>query len=321
MPIIYHTISEHQLDICEFDIALKNISSNGLCVWIDLIDADSSELNFIFDRLKINENLMSFCTEASNFPGFYPMKPVSLVVMPVQNEIQDSNDISYLSFLICDQFVVTIRKSTMARFNKSITKLDSIQFLADASPAGLISSFIFGLSLDSLRKAAKLGDLISNMEKRADKDPHSVNLEEITDRRTEVMALESIVQGQLPIVTIFTSSDGVSTFSIVTQSYQRWAIANFHSAEKNLQWLEHRIEIVRSLLDMHAQDTMNKQLGRLTVLSMIFMPITFLAGIWGMNFTYIPLLSQEYGYIWAIIIMLIIALCMFLYFKSKGWFE
>ena len=78
---------------------------------------------------------------------------------------------------------------------------------------------------------------------------------------------------------------------------------------------------MRSLIDMHAQERTNRRLGRLTVLSMIFMPVTFLAGIWGMNFKSMPLLSFDNGYIYALIIMLMISGGMYLYYHKKGWFD
>jgi magnesium transporter len=81
------------------------------------------------------------------------------------------------------------------------------------------------------------------------------------------------------------------------------------------------IEVMRSLIDMHAQERTNRRLARLTILSMIFMPVTFLAGIWGMNFNSMPLLSYSYGWIYALTVMMIISGGMYFYFKRKGWFN
>jgi magnesium transporter len=159
------------------------------------------------------------------------------------------------------------------------------------------------------------------MEIGLDKSPQLLKIEELSDLRSEVMVLEAIVSGQLPILKIVTSSDRKLNIAETSRDYLQWATANMEAAEKKLDWLEHRIELMRSALVMYAQEKMNNRLGRLTILSMIFMPITFLAGIWGMNFTYIPLLSNEYGYAIAIFLMLLIAGSMYLFFKRKGWFD
>jgi magnesium transporter len=54
-------------------------------------------------------------------------------------------------------------------------------------------------------------------------------------------------------------------------------------------------------------------------MSTIFIPLTFLVGVYGMNFTYMPEINNPYAYpiIW--IIMILIALGMLLYFKAKKW--
>jgi hypothetical protein len=96
--------------------------------------------------------------------------------------------------------------------------------------------------------------------------------------------------------------------------------ANLKSADRKLEWLEHRIEVIRSIIDMYAQDRTNRRLGRLTVLSMIFMPITFLAGVWGMNFEAMPLLNFRFGYLVALGVMLLLTGGMYIYFRRKDWF-
>jgi Mg2+ and Co2+ transporter CorA len=133
--------------------------------------------------------------------------------------------------------------------------------------------------------------------------------------------LESIVQGQLPIIDTIISSDRPSKIPESSLDYLLWASANLKSADRKLEWLERRIEVMRSLIDMHAQERTNRRLARLTILSMIFMPVTFLAGIWGMNFNSMPLLSYSYGWIYALAVMMIISGGMYFYFRRKGWFD
>jgi magnesium transporter len=65
---------------------------------------------------------------------------------------------------------------------------------------------------------------------------------------------------------------------------------------------------------------MNEIMKVLTIMASIFIPLTFIAGIYGMNFEYIPELKWRWGYfaIWGV--MLGCAAGMVLYFRSKKWF-
>ena len=310
-----------RLTPCEYSFAIEAIKQQKARVWIDILDSDTSELEEKLDDIKAEGLIRQFCLESRDHPGFYPLKPLALMVIPVQMEVQDSNSVEYLAVLFSNDFLITIRNSKMARFRKSINSGDSFDLLPDDTIGGVISTLMMGLSLDCLRKAAKLSDKVLVLEEQMDREPDSVMIEEISAKRSELLMLESIVQGQLPIIETIISSDRPSKNPESTLEYLRWAAANLKSADKKLDWLEHRIDVMRSLIDMHAQDRTNRRLGRLTILSMIFMPITFLAGIWGMNFKSMPLLSLEDGFLIALFIMLLISGGMYLYFHRKGWFN
>jgi magnesium transporter len=64
---------------------------------------------------------------------------------------------------------------------------------------------------------------------------------------------------------------------------------------------------------------MNEVMKVLTIMSSIFIPVTFIAGIYGMNFEFMPELKSRYGYaaVWAI--MLSVMLGLMYYFRRKKW--
>lgn len=66
-------------------------------------------------------------------------------------------------------------------------------------------------------------------------------------------------------------------------------------------------------------NNMNSTMMTLTVITTIFMPLTFIAGVYGMNFENMPELNWSYGYFFVLGLMLVIALMMFRYFVKKGW--
>ncbi len=65
--------------------------------------------------------------------------------------------------------------------------------------------------------------------------------------------------------------------------------------------------------------SLNKVMKQLTIIATIMLPLTFIVGVYGMNFKYMPELQWEYGYyaIWAVIIL--ITAGMLTYFRLKKW--
>lgn len=81
-------------------------------------------------------------------------------------------------------------------------------------------------------------------------------------------------------------------------------------------------ELVWGLLDMHLNtlsNNMNQVMRVLTVIATIFIPLTFIAGIYGMNFEYMPELKFHYGYPILMGIMFVILVVMVIVFKRKKW--
>lgn len=103
-----------------------------------------------------------------------------------------------------------------------------------------------------------------------------------------------------------------------------------------IDMIESLKEISASNIDMYLSiisNRMNEIMKVLTIMSSIFIPLTFIAGIYGMNFSRedpvtgkvlpqnMPELYQEHGYLYTIIVMGIIAIMQVIYFWRKGWFK
>ena len=103
--------------------------------------------------------------------------------------------------------------------------------------------------------------------------------------------------------------------------------AFFNDVNDHLQFVLQTIEICRetlsSLVDLYISNNdlrMNNIMKRLTIVSTIFIPLTFLAGVWGMNYKWMPELDWRYGYLFAWLVMGIIGIIVYLFFKKKNWY-
>lgn len=65
---------------------------------------------------------------------------------------------------------------------------------------------------------------------------------------------------------------------------------------------------------------MNTIMMRLTLITTIFMPLSFIAGLYGMNFEYMPELTHPYGYFIVLAVMFLITIVLYIHFRRKGWF-
>jgi magnesium transporter len=81
-------------------------------------------------------------------------------------------------------------------------------------------------------------------------------------------------------------------------------------------------DMISGMLDIYLSsisNKMNEVMKLLTIIVTIFIPLTFIAGIYGMNFVYIPELQLRWGYFAALFIMAVIGIIMLIYFRREKW--
>ena len=123
--------------------------------------------------------------------------------------------------------------------------------------------------------------------------------------------------------------------SFVTESHLIYLRDSYDHCVQIIDLVESFKEISYSLTEVYLS-TINNKLSEimkfLTVISSIFIPLSFLAGLYGMNFAYfdengkkmplnMPELHHPYGYPMLISFMVVLALTLVLIFKRKGWFK
>ncbi|WP_211748094.1 magnesium/cobalt transporter CorA [Paenibacillus sp. Marseille-Q4541] len=88
--------------------------------------------------------------------------------------------------------------------------------------------------------------------------------------------------------------------------------------------LEADREMTADLRDSYislSSNRMNNIMKTLTVITTIFMPLTLIAGIYGMNFEHMPELGMRYGYFGVLLLMVLLSSGMIFWFKKRGWFQ
>ena len=87
------------------------------------------------------------------------------------------------------------------------------------------------------------------------------------------------------------------------------------------EWLRHQCDAVNQAYMASVGNRMNQVMKTLTIISVVFAPLTFMAGIYGMNFVDMPELKWTYGYPICILLMAIIGASMTYWLSQRGWFQ
>jgi magnesium transporter len=98
-------------------------------------------------------------------------------------------------------------------------------------------------------------------------------------------------------------------------------VEHYNPMNKIMIRLEEKSESIQTQYMLTQQAKSTRKINLLTIIQAIFVPLTFLAGVYGMNFLNMPELGWKYAYfvVWGIFVSL--ALIFIRYFKKNGWFE
>ncbi|WP_373231713.1 magnesium/cobalt transporter CorA [Cohnella sp.] len=145
-------------------------------------------------------------------------------------------------------------------------------------------------------------------------------MEQIYDIRADLLRLRRTVIPMRDLLYRIISSDKISG----VKEQQAYFIDIHDHLLKLTEMIESNREMTADLRDSYdslRSNRMNAIMKTLTVITTIFMPLTFIAGVYGMNFVNMPELEWGFGYFVVIGVMLALGIGMFLWFKRKGWFD
>ena len=164
----------------------------------------------------------------------------------------------------------------------------------------------------------KHGDRLADLEQRLIAAGAHVSPSELYDLNRELLTLRGWIRPIRELLGIFMRAEE-TLVSDKTQVYLRDC---YDHALELIELIEINREIGTSLIDLYRANLnmrLNEIMKILTIITTIFMPLSFIAGVYGMNFKHMPELSWVLGYPFALIAMLSIAIGMLVYFRRKGW--
>lgn len=228
----------------------------------------------------------------------------------------------HVAILVVENTIVTFTERDSDLFASVHQAIDENVLRIREKPIGLLLAFLLNaLAASLVEHASRVEEALGDLEETLlDPDGETTNIgPDIQRYRRAYMLVRRNAQPlkeQFP--KLLRATNGLITQELLPIYYDIQDQLVFV-----LQATESCREITASLVDLYIANNdlrMNQIMKRLTIVSTIFIPLTFLAGIWGMNFKGMPELDWRYGYAAAWAIMILTALGTWLYMKRKDWY-
>lgn len=247
--------------------------------------------------------------------GSYYYVTLKMLSLNEQQEI----DQEHLSFILGDHYLISfqekkgdvlepVRKRVEAGLGKARNK--GADYLLYALIDVVVDNYYYVIE--------NMNDVLTEIELKLLDQPSEDLIYDIHDNKRNLFMLRKAVVPLRENLRKLSTSEN----KLIARDNQKY----FNDVLDHLNHISQDMEIQRDMLsgfvdlyNSNLNNKMNKVMKTLTIIATIFIPLTFIAGIYGMNFQDMPELSWQYGYPSVLAIMLVLGVGMFIYMRRKAW--
>ena len=277
--------------------------------WIDLVQPTQEELQTLTSMFHIDFNLLEDILELGHLPKIEKVDGYTFMILRAYSANLAANVTSVgqlsnkIAFFINDKSLLTVHRADfpfLSNCNKQYNSSETLML-------DIINEMLFTYEGPAEAQSEKMDEFEREIFLKRGK---SISIETLYYQKSKariskkILQLTQVVLNQLTVRPELNST--LQDAKETTLSY----ILQYDEV------IEDANTILNSYLSVTAQRS-NDAMKLLTVFSAFFLPLTFIAGIYGMNFEFMPELTWRYGYYMALGLMLIISIVIYLWFKRK----
>lgn len=301
------------------DVPLEElISSNYLWFWIDFDRPSEEEISKLRNPLQFHPLAIEDCIYKLQRPKLDYYEDHTFFV--IHSLDPDELEKEEINIFLGKNFIVTFHQHTAKEIYDVSTIFAESESYKNWDPYLILYQILDKIVDNYFPIIYKLEDRLNEIEDNSKDETMEELLESLFDTRHDLLSMRNTVTPMSDLLYRILNShrlEGIHS-----------RVAYFTDIHDHLLKLAGMIDSSRELtadirdsyLSLNAHQT-NRVMKVLTVITTIFMPLTFIAGIYGMNFDNMPELHWNLGYFLVLVLMFIIGAGMSLWFMKKGWFK
>ena len=325
-----HYASDHykEEEVADLDAYLSNLPGEGV-LWLNI---DGLGDVSVLEKLGQHFGLHPLCLEdVLNIPqrpkledfDDYEFMVFRMVVLQQLQELTGHTE--QISLFLGATYVITFQEQIGDVFDPVRDRLRTMRGRIRHSGADYLAYALLDAAIDGFFPVLEeLSERLAQLEESVLTDPHPGNLEEIYRVRRALTNLRRAVWPAREAINAFTRTDSV----LVTDPTRMFLRDCYDHILQVIDVLETYRDLASGLMDTYLSsqsNRMNEVMKVLTIIATIFIPMSFIAGIYGMNFDpqkspwNMPELSWYWGYPFSLLLMLGIAIALLIFFRRRGW--
>jgi len=302
------------VDECIPYIGSKNVT------WINVTGLHDIELmKSIGNKLKIHPLILEDILNTEQRPVFQEFEDSFFLVLKMVRPVENGYGMEQVSLMLLNNCVITFQEQKGDVFESVRTRIrTNAGRIRKAGADYLVYTLIDSIVDGYFPYLEYVSESLEDTEVRIVETPDVSVLQELHLRKRELIAIRKNAWPMRDIVNTFVHGS-VKLVSDSTNMYLRDVYDHVLQIADTTESLR---DVVTGQLELYlstSSSKANEVMKVLTIIATIFIPLTFVAGIYGMNFVYMPELAAKAGYPVVLGAMALIAGGMIVFFKRKRW--
>jgi magnesium transporter len=227
--------------------------------------------------------------------------------------------IEQLSLVFSDDFVLSFQESETAIFKPLRDRIrNSLGRVRKMGTDYLAYSIMDAVVDHYFVVMEQMGEKIDSLENEVVANPKRETLRGVQRLRDEILLVRRSVWPLREVISLLERAES----PLVDKSSSFFFRDVYEHTIQVMDTVDTYRDILSGMFDIYLSsisNRLNEVMKVLTIIATLFMPLTFLAGVYGMNFEHMPELKWQYGYFMLWGVMILIALAMLVYFRKKKW--
>ena len=301
---------------------IKSILTTGEgLLWVDIEDVTNEDAGLISNVFCFHPLAVEDCISKDIHPpkiddfGNYLFIIVHGINYYIESDVEETTE---LALFLGKNYVVTSHDVPLRAVTSVLNRVQSDGRPMRRGPDFLAHDLIDALVDNIMPTIDEMDEKSDHLEAEAIHDPKRQTLTSIMQLKRSILALTRVILPQREILNDLSRGD-YSLISERAQIYYRNIYDHLVRIEMITLGLRDMAESVLSSYLSSVSNRMNEVMKVLTLIATIFIPLTFIAGIYGMNFLNMPELKWQYGYFTILGVMAVLGISLLVHFRRKKW--
>jgi magnesium transporter len=319
--LVNPTVAPHREEAAEIKITVFDYSQH--VSWINIDGLRKTDVESICTHFNIHPLIIEDIMSIGQRPKMDEMDPIlyCLLNMLYFNDRTGAVETEQISIVLGTGFVISFQEDSHRDVFDSIReKLRMPNSKLRQSRADYLCYALLDMIVDHYYVVMeKLGEHIESLEEKIVRSSNTRALAEINNLRKELIVLKRNVSPVRDLINGFIRSDSELLEERTTKYFKD---VHDHIVQAN-ELAESYRDMMMNLQDLYLSNVnlkMNEVMKVMAVVTCLLAPATVIGGIFGMNFDRLPYIHNQYGFLIAVGLMIIIPVWMIFSFRKRGWF-